>query len=185
MARRQPICAAMALLLLSTWGWAADAPEPQSGAKPPDGQAFGDIQSRLTGEPVLVTETERCSDWDVRFGWWGMSHTGSAAKVGEYQDLSSSPFFDVDGFSSNGTRTLAVTATGSDQDTDSGKLYYYQPGVTAKVDYERFLHRAGSRSAEQHGLRPAPRRPALPPPTRKSSSRTSAPGRTTRCGCRN
>ena len=46
---------------------------PQSGSKPPDGQAFGDIQSRLTGEPVLVTQSERCSEWDVRFGWWGMS----------------------------------------------------------------------------------------------------------------
>ena len=83
---------------------------------------------------------ERYSQWDVRFGWWAMWHSGSPAKVGEYQDLNPSPFWDVDGFSSNGTRTLDVTATGTDQETTLGKLYYYQPGVTAKVDYERFLH---------------------------------------------
>ena len=89
---------------------------------------------------MLVTQPERYAQWDVRFGWWAMWHSGSPAKVGEYQDLNPSPFWDVDGFSSNGTRTLGVTATGSDQETTLGKLYYYQPGVTAKVDYERFLH---------------------------------------------
>ena len=47
----------------------------------------------------------------------------------------------MDGFSSNGTRTLGVTATGNDKETTPGNLYFYRPGVTANVDYERYLHR--------------------------------------------
>ena len=129
---------------------------------PPPTQVFGDIagthQRRArAGRP----SRERYSQWDARFGWWAMWHSGSAAKVGEYQDLNSSPFWDVDGFSSDGTRTSAVTATGSDQETTQGKVYYYQPGVTAKVDYQRYLHRARSRSAEQH---------AQPQPTQQRAS---------------
>ena len=33
----------------------------------------------------------------MRFGWWGVENDGSPVKVGEYQGLSSSPFWDLDG----------------------------------------------------------------------------------------
>ena len=130
----------MAILLLPSWSWAADGQGSQPGSQAPADQVFGDIQARTNGEPVLVTQPERYSQWDARFGWWAMWHSGSPAKVGEYQDLNSSPFWDVDGFSSNGTRTLAVTATGNDQETTLGKIHYYQPGLQVDVGYQRFMH---------------------------------------------
>ena len=42
---------------------------------------------------------------------------------------------------SDGIRTFDVTATGTDQETDQAKAYYYQPGLSADVDYDRFIHR--------------------------------------------
>ncbi len=140
MTRPHPICAVMALLLLPAWSWGADGQGPPPAGQAPADQVFGDIQARTNGDPVLLCQPERDSQWDARFGWWAMSHSGSPAKVGEYQDLNSSPFWDVDGFSSDGTKTLGVTATGTDQETTVGKLYYYQPGLSAKVDYDRFPH---------------------------------------------
>ena len=82
------------------------------------------------------------SQWDVRFGWWAKSHSGSPAKVGEYQSLDSSPFWNRGRFCQRRlTRPLGVTATGSDnQDTPRPTLYYYRPGLSATVDYDRFLH---------------------------------------------
>ena len=82
----------------------------------------------------------RYSEWDARFGWWAMWNNGSPQKTGQYQDLNPSPFWDIDGLSSDGNRTLNVTATGNDNETTAGKLYYYQPGLSAKVDYERYPH---------------------------------------------
>ena len=124
-----------------SWGWAADGQESQPGSQASDGQASGSsAQANADGEPIFQLHPERYLQDDVRFGWWAMWHSGSPAKVGEYQSLDPSPFWDVDGISSDGTRTLDFTATGTDQDTTTGKLYYYQPGVSAKVDYERFLH---------------------------------------------
>ena len=140
MTRRQPICAVIALLLLPSWGWADDGQHSQAGSPASDGQASGSAQANADGEPIFPLHTERYQQDDVRFGWWMMSHSGSPAKVGEYQSLAPSPFWDADAISSDGTKTLDFTATGDDQDTTTGKLYYYQPGVSAKVDYERFLH---------------------------------------------
>ncbi len=142
MTRRQSICAVLALLLLPSWSWAADgqAQAPQASSQAPSDQVFGDILTRINGDPSRVIEPERYSQWDARFGWWAMWNSGSPAKVGEYQDLNPSPFWDVDGLSSNGTRTLGITATGNDQETTLGKVHYYQPGVTVDVGYQRFLH---------------------------------------------
>ena len=42
-------------------------------------------------------ELDPLREFALRVGAWGISPTGSPAKVGEYQDLSSSPFWDVDG----------------------------------------------------------------------------------------
>lgn len=140
MIRRQPIFVVMTLLWLATWSWAAD--DKESAPTPPvsSDQVFADIAARTNGEPVLLTQAERYSQWDGRFGYWAMWHGGSVEKVGEWQDLGSSPFLDLDGFTSNGTRTLAFTATSSGEETNQGNLYYYQNGVTARIDYESFPH---------------------------------------------
>ncbi len=140
MTRRQPICAVIVLCLLPSWGWAADDQQSQPGSQASDGQAPASAQANADGEPIFQLHPERYQQDDVRFGWWTMWHSGSPDKVGEYQSLNSSPFWDADTISSNGKQTLDFTATGNDQDTDTGHLYYYQPGVSAKVDYERFLH---------------------------------------------
>jgi hypothetical protein len=137
MKRRPSIWAVMALLVLPCSAWAADSGQPPSDNKDTGQAAFADIQSRVSGEPVLV----RYSAWNASFGWWAFWNTGSPAKTGEYQDLSPSPFWDIDGFSSNGFRTLAVTATGTDEETTKANVYFFQNNLTARVDYERYLHR--------------------------------------------
>jgi hypothetical protein len=129
------------LLSLPAGGLAAEGQPSQSTTLAPADQVFGDIHARINGDPVLVTQPERYAQWDARFGWWAFWHSGSPAKVGEYQDLNPSPFWDVDQLSSNGTRTIGITATGNDQETTLGKIHYYQPGVTADVGYQRYLHR--------------------------------------------
>ncbi len=141
MTGRLSIFAVLMLLSLPTMARAADEQGSPSDAKPASGEVFGDIKARTTGEPVLVTQTQRYGAWDARFGWWAFWHTGSPSKVGEYQDLSPSPFWDADGFSSDGHQTLALTATGNDNETTAANLYIYRPGVTATFDYDRYLHR--------------------------------------------
>jgi hypothetical protein len=69
-----------------------------------------------------------------------MSSTGSPAKVGEYQSLQSSPFLDVDGLWSNGYRTFSATATSTDDQTSAVNVYAYTPGLSAKVEYQSYLH---------------------------------------------
>ncbi len=141
MITRQPLCAVVTLLLLPSWSWAADKPAAQPG-KPAAGEAsFDDMLQRTNGDPVLVTEAERYSEWDFRFGWWAFWNNGSPQKVGEYQALKPSPFWDADGFSSDGTRTVGITATGTDNETTYAKVYFFQNNLTATLDYERFLHR--------------------------------------------
>jgi hypothetical protein len=80
----------------------------------------------------------------IRFGWWGVQNSGSPNKVGEYQSLAPSPFWDLDGLSSDGTRTVDFSATQTDQEGYFGRLNYFGPLVSAKVDYEQFLHRLDS-----------------------------------------
>lgn len=141
MMRRPPVFAVVTLLLLPAWSWAADEQGSQSGSAPRDPSLLGDLMARTNGDPVLLREGEGYSEWDARLGWWAFWHSGSPAKVGEYQDLRPSPFFDVDGMSSDGTRTLGATITGMDREATLGSLYFFQPGWTARVDYQRFLHR--------------------------------------------
>ena len=77
----------------------------------------------------------------LRAGAWGVNASGSPQKVGEYQSLNSSPFWDADGLFTDGTRTLDVTATGTDnEDTQVHAHFYAGPGLTANVDYQRFPH---------------------------------------------
>ncbi len=77
----------------------------------------------------------------ARFGWWGISTDGSQTRTGEWQDLSSGPFFDVDGLWSNGDSTVDYFITGNDNETSTTGWYFYRRGFSANVDYQRFLHR--------------------------------------------
>ena len=140
MTRRPTLFAVIALLGFPLWNLAAIAQESQPDGQPPGDQVYADIGARTDGNPVLLDPPPRYSAFDARLGWWAMWNQGSPAKTGEYQSLKPSLFWDLDGLSSDGTRTVNVTATGTDQDTTLGKLYYYQPGLSANVDYERFTH---------------------------------------------
>ena len=140
MTGRQSLCTALALLAFSSGGLGVQGQESSSKSQAAADDVFGDIRARTNGDPVLVTRP-RYAQWDVRFGWWGFWNNGSPAKVGEYQDIKPSPFWDVDGFSSDGARTLAITATGNDNETTTANVYLFGPGATVKLDYDRYLHR--------------------------------------------
>ncbi|MBI3466137.1 MAG: hypothetical protein HY000_24245 [Planctomycetes bacterium] len=77
----------------------------------------------------------------VRFGWWATSIDGSKNKTGEFQDLSPSPFWDVDALLSDGLRTFDFTLSGLDDEANDARLQYYSPDVSAKVKYDRYLRR--------------------------------------------
>ncbi len=79
------------------------------------------------------------SDSAAQFGWWGVSANGSPVKTGEFQDLESSPFWDIDAISSDGVRTWDMTLSGLDNEANDARGYYYGPAVSAKVDYQRYL----------------------------------------------
>ena len=84
------------------------------------------------------------SGWEssiARFGWWGISTDGSQQRTGEWQDLDSSPFFDVDGLYSDGDMTVDYFVTGNDNETTTTGWYLYRRGFSVNVDYQRFLHR--------------------------------------------
>jgi hypothetical protein len=144
MTLRQPFIAVIILIVLPAWGLADDGQQSKAADNAADqaaaGHLFGDISARAEGNAPLLSQPSRYSEWDGRMGWWIMWTHGSQVKTGEYQDMGSSPFFDVDGFSSDGTKTVGVTVTGTDNESTQGKVYYYKNGLTAKVDYERFPH---------------------------------------------
>lgn len=77
----------------------------------------------------------------ARFGWWGGGFTGSPTKVGEYQGLATSPFFDVDTINSNGRSTIDLWVSGLNSDAYDLYSYVYRDGFKARVDYEQFPHR--------------------------------------------
>ena len=66
---------------------------------------------------------------------------GSQNKTGEFQDLQSSPFWDVDTISSDGVRTWNVILSGLDNETNDARVQYYGPEGTGKLDFERYIRR--------------------------------------------
>ena len=96
--------------------------------------------STVSSTTATGTDPSQCA---VRFGYWGTHTSGSPVKVGEYQDLGASPFYDIDGLRSDGRRTLNYTITGTDAETNAANLNYYRPGVEANVNYQRFPHNLG------------------------------------------
>ena len=85
-------------------------------------------------------------DLALRFGWTATANTGSALKVGEYQTLDSSAFWDVDRLSSDGRKTLDFNITGTDNEGVQGGMYYYRPGLSFDADYGRYLRRLDHKS---------------------------------------
>lgn len=80
-------------------------------------------------------------DSSVRFGWWSVGTAGSVTRIGEYQDLTSSPFWDVDTLRSDGTHTLDLVMSGLDNEANQARAQYYGPRMSANVFYQRFLRR--------------------------------------------
>jgi hypothetical protein len=77
----------------------------------------------------------------VGAGGWGTIPRGSVVKTGEWQDVFSSPFWDIDGLKTNGTRTFNFHSTGLDNETSSMAADIYGPNGRAVVDFERLIHR--------------------------------------------
>lgn len=77
----------------------------------------------------------------VRFGWWGTSNDGSPTKTGEYQDLTASPFWDVDFITSDGRNSWDVVLSGLDNEANDARVLYYGQHVGANVHFQRYLRR--------------------------------------------
>jgi hypothetical protein len=80
-----------------------------------------------------------------RFGWWNVWSRGSPRKTGEYQDLESAPFWDVDGLRTDGTRTLNFFATGLDDKDTQTEVQFYGPLFRADFGYQQFPHELNHR----------------------------------------
>jgi len=102
----------------------------------PDGQwVSNDWDCDVMGDPSPAYHAT------ARIGGWGVATQGSLNQIGEYQDLNSSLFGDIDGISSDGDRTVDFTLSELDNEATHARVFYYGPSVSGKVRYERFLHR--------------------------------------------
>ena len=113
-------------------------------AEEPAGKAeAGDQPARTVGTYTQdYIAFEREVDLGLRFGWWMADNSGSPTKVGEYQGLgTSSPFWNVEGLLSNGTRTLDFSAAGPEGEATQARAYFFGPMLSADVGYRDFLHR--------------------------------------------
>ena len=77
----------------------------------------------------------------LRYGWWVVATDGELAKVGEYQDLDSGPFADVDALFSDGVRSVDLFATSTDAEGTQAHFDYFGPHLQADIDFQQFLHR--------------------------------------------
>jgi len=91
-----------------------------------------------------LDESPNPSDIAFRFGWWGVERSGNPWVIGQWQSTDSSPFWDVDGLWTNGTRTFNYWATGSDNESTQAKVQYDGPNSQGFIDFNRFPH------AEEH-----------------------------------
>ena len=83
-------------------------------------------------------------DSAFRFGWWGVSRDGSPAKTGMYQDLESSPFWDIDMIRSDGQQTMDFWMSGLDEDANAARgNFYFGPGLNVKLRYQGYLRNLG------------------------------------------
>jgi len=85
----------------------------------------------------------------MRSGWWDVARTGSAAKIGEYQGLNPSLFWDLDVWKSDGQSTLDLYGTGLDNETTQSGLYLFTP-PTRQSAVRAVPSSPGPRSVAQH-----------------------------------
>lgn len=127
---------------------AAEAPAPES-SEPESmepAEDFDEFVGQYPDEQYLTVRDAPYEPWlATRFGWWGLSTSGSPYGVGEWQGLNTStPFWDVDGITSDGQRTIDFFATGPEDEANQAGLYFYGgPGLAMDVEYNRFIHRLG------------------------------------------
>ena len=114
-----------------------------AGVAPRPSDVFVDDIGSEQNEPNVAPSMLPLGYWDVavRGGWWDVTRLGSATKVGEYQGLTSSPFWDLDFLKSNGESTLDLFGAGLDNETTQSGLYLFTPAYEANLRYGRFLHR--------------------------------------------
>jgi len=77
----------------------------------------------------------------ARYNRWFVDSEGSPTKVAEYEGLGSAAFADLDGLFSDGRRTLNLSGSFLDNDTDQASLDYFGPRLAAEFDLQRYLHR--------------------------------------------
>lgn len=128
-------------------------------------------KSLLTDEGRWVSNDASCDVWGppvycangaLRFGYWAIGNSGSQQKTGEWQDLSSSPFWDVDTITSDGKRTWDIMLSGFDEETNDARVHYYGPEGVAKIDFQRFIHRVDHDPVVGYDLAPGQVPPAIP-----------------------
>jgi hypothetical protein len=103
-------------------------PEPSSTQSPKSSQAC-----RLCNDPAYGLA--------LRGGWWDVHSEGAKTKIGEFESLQSSPFWDADGLYTDGHKTMDFSVTGLDSEGTDASLRYYGPQISANVEYQRFLRR--------------------------------------------
>ena len=75
-----------------------------------------------------------------RFGWWGGGFSGSPTKVGLYDGLAPSPFWDIDSIRSNGRGTVDLWGSQLNNDSYDLRSHFFQNGLFANADFEQFPH---------------------------------------------
>jgi hypothetical protein len=80
------------------------------------------------------------SETITRFGWWGGGVNGSPLKVGEYQGLGTSPFWDIDTIRSNGRGTVDLWGSQLNSESWDLRSHFYQNGFSGDVNFEQFPH---------------------------------------------
>jgi hypothetical protein len=123
---------------------AAAADEGDPAAAPPRLRLFDRSPSELalgfSPPPPRVFLPGR-SETVARFGWWTAGSSGSPVKVGQYQSLNSSPFWDVDSVQSDGVQSLDFWGSGLDNDANNVRSRFFRNGFSAEADFQRFLYR--------------------------------------------
>jgi len=75
----------------------------------------------------------------VEAGWWFSTLQGSPAKVAQYQDLTSSPFWTVGSLIGDGLQTWDFSAAGLDREATDVFMRVYGPSVDADIQYQRYI----------------------------------------------
>ncbi len=124
---------------------------------------------RLTEDGQWMCNDACCDVWGppvyqangaLRFGYWAIGNSGSLQKTGEYQDLHSAPFWDVDTVMSDGCRTWDIAISGLDEEANDARIHYYGPEGKAKIDFQRFIHRLDHDPIQGYDLAPGQVPPA-------------------------